>query len=258
MEREREGARIALVTGATRRAGIGAAICRALAADGADTAFTHWNAYDATMDWGGDPDGPAALKAELEGMGVRVAAFELDLSDPAAPARLMDAVERTLGPVTILVNNAAYSTHDGYEALDAATLDNHYAVNMRGAMLLSVEFARRFVVGPGGRIVFLTSGQGLGPMPDELAYAATKAAIEAFSLSLSAGVAAKGITVNTVDPGATDTGWMSEALKQELLSRSSSGRLGMPDDAARLIAFLASDAASWVTGQVVRSRGGVG
>ncbi|MEJ7655316.1 MAG: hypothetical protein WKH64_19280 [Chloroflexia bacterium] len=66
MKREREGARIALVTGATRRAGIGAAICRALAADGADTAFTHWNAYDATMDWGGDPDGPAALKAELE------------------------------------------------------------------------------------------------------------------------------------------------------------------------------------------------
>ena len=81
---------------------------------------------------------------------------------------------------SILVNNAAHSTHDGYEALDAATLDAHYAVNMPGAMLLSVEFARRYGAGQDRRIIFLTSGQSVGAMPDELAYAATKGATEAF------------------------------------------------------------------------------
>jgi 3-oxoacyl-[acyl-carrier protein] reductase len=92
-------------------------------------------------------------------------------------------------------------------------------------------------------------------MPTELAYVATKGAVEAFTTSLAAGVAAKGITVNAVDPGATDTGWMPDDLKAELLARMGFGRLGQPEDAARLITFLASDAAAWITGQIIHSRG---
>ena len=248
--------RIAIVTGASRRIGIGATICHALAANGADIFFTHWSAFDRTMPWGADEDDPARLQSELQGMGVRCESLEIDLSKLDAPKRILDEVEMRLGPSSILVNNAAYSTRDGYKTLDAATLDAHYAVNMRGTFLLTVEFARRFSGKSGGRIINLTSGQSLVPMPGELAYVATKGAIEAFTISLSAELASSGITVIAVDPGPTDTGWMTEDLRQELLPRFPQGRIGLPEDAARLIAFLASDEAAWITGQVIHSRGG--
>jgi len=248
--------RVALVTGASRRRGIGAAICRALAADGADVFFTHWTAFDATQPVGADEAAPAVLGAELCDLGVRTEAVAVDLADPAAPERVLAEATARLGPLAILVNNAAHSTRDGFERLDAATLDAHYAVNLRATALLSVGFARRFAGGAGGRIINLTSGQSRGPMPGELAYVATKGAIEAFTVSLAAEVAARGITVNAVDPGPTDTGWMTPELKRELLPRFPLGRLGQPEDAARLIAFLASDDAGWITGQVIHSEGG--
>jgi 3-oxoacyl-[acyl-carrier protein] reductase len=249
--------RVVIVTGASRRTGIGAAVCRELAAHGADIFFTHWRAFDRTQQYE-DEDGPDLLQDELRGLGVRSESLEIDLSNADAPTHILDEVEAKLGQPSILVNNAAHSTRDGYEALDAEMLDAHYAVNMRGTMLLSVGFARRVTNKTGGRIINLTSGQSLGPMPGELAYIATKGAIEAFTVTLSAEIASRGITVNAVDPGPTDTGWMTEEIKRELLSRSRVGRLGGPQDAARLIAFLASDAAEWITGQVIHSRGGFG
>jgi len=248
---------VALVTGATRLQGIGAAICRALAARGADVAFNHWRPYDAAFPWAGAATEPDTLAAELSQKGVRALAIECDLAQPEAPHWLLDAVAADLGPVQILVNNAAYSTRDGYEQLDAATIDAHYAVNMRAAMLLAVEFARRFPTSGGsGRIINLTSGQSLGEMPEELAYAATKGAIEVFTRSLAPAVAGKGITINAVDPGPTDTGWITPELREWLLPRMPMGRLGEPQDAARLIAWLASPEAAWVTGQVIHSEGG--
>jgi 3-oxoacyl-[acyl-carrier protein] reductase len=247
---------VALVTGASRRAGIGAAVCRALAARGADVAFSHWLPYDAGFPWAGAPSEPDELAAELHALGARAAAIACDLADPDAPGKLLDAAEARLGAVGILVNNAAYSTRDGYEHLDAATLDAHYAVNVRGTLLLSVAFARRFSAGEGGRIISLTSGQSLGPMPDELAYAATKGAIEVFTRSLAPAVAAKEITVNAVDPGPTDTGWIVGELRETLLPRMPMGRFGTPEDAARLIAWLAGPEAGWVTGQIIHSEGG--
>jgi 3-oxoacyl-[acyl-carrier protein] reductase len=180
----------------------------------------------------------------------------VDLSRPDAAGEVFDAVEERLGRPAILVNNAAYSTNDSFETLSAASLDAHYAVNLRATALLSVELARRWPGGPGGRIISLTSGQSLGPMPDELAYIATKGAIEAFTRSLAAGVAHKGITVNAVNPGPNDTGWMSDELKRALLPRFPMGRIGQPTDVARLVAFLAGDDAEWITGQVIHSEGG--
>jgi len=93
-------------------------------------------------------------------------------------------------------------------------------------------------------------------MPGKLAYVATKGALDAFTVTLAAEVASRGITVNAVDPGPTDTGWMSEEVKQTLLPRFPMGRVGQPEDAARLIAFLASKDAGWITGQIIRSTGG--
>lgn len=250
--------RIALVTGASRRIGIGFAVCKALAASGIDVAFTYWQPYDGQMEWGVDADAPAQLAAELQGLGVRCLPLEADLTLPQTPANLLDRVEQELGSVSVLVNNATYSTTGGYQELDAAMLDAHYAVNMRGTFLLSVEFVRRFKGGQGGRIINMTSGQSLGPMPSELAYVATKGAVEAFTLSLAGGVAKLGITVNAVDPGPTDTGWMGDELKDYLSKRTPSGRVGLPQDAAKLIAFLASMESEWVTGQVIHSNGGFG
>lgn len=249
--------RVALVTGASRLQGIGAAIARALARQGADVAFSHWRPYDAAFPWAGKETEPEELERELIAHGGRSVAIEKDLADSASPVELLDEVEERLGPVSILINNATYSTSDGYEWLDAETLDAHYAVNMRGTMLLTVEFARRFAAGEGGRIVNLTSGQSLGAMPEELAYGATKGAIEAFTRSLAPAVMGKGITVNAVNPGPTDSGWISDELRAVLLPQFPAGRIGAPDDAARLIAWLAGPEASWVTGQVINSEGGL-
>lgn len=247
--------RIALVTGASRRVGIGAAICRALAERGHDIAFTYWKAFDRASYDDADEDGPAALQSELEVLGVRAVALETDLSLAETPARLLDQVTESLGFPTVLINNAAFSTHTSYDVLDAASLDAHYAVNFRATALLTSELAKRWPGGP-GRIVNMTSGQAQGPMPNELAYAASKGAIEAFTLSVSPALAPLGITINAVNPGPTDTGWMDDNLKAALLPKFPFGRIGGPADAARLIAFLASDDAAWITGQVIHSEGG--
>lgn len=248
--------KIAIVTGASRLNGIGAAICKALASRGIDVFFTYWTRYDKEMPWGIGASEPQQLQDQLIEYGVRCEKLELDLADPSAPGTLLDAVEDRLGKASILVNNATYSVDAGYDTLTAELLDRHYAVNVRGTMLLSAEFARRFSHTSGGRIVMLTSGQSQGPMPGNIAYATTKGAIDTFTVTLAAEVASKGITVNAVNPGPTDTGWMTDSLKREMLAQSPMGRIGMPQDAARLIAFLASDEAAWVTGQIIHSEGG--
>ena len=249
--------RLAIVTGASRHRGIGAAVCRELAQAGVDIFFTHWSPYDRRMLWGAEEDEPAHLQRQLQALGVRCEHLMIDLGVVDAPQRIVQTAQAQLGPASILVNNA---THDDtmapFDQLDAPTLDAYYAVNMRGTMLLSIEFARQFTGPAGGRIINLTSGQGRGAMPGKLAYAATKGAIEAFTITLAVEVAPRGITVNAVDPGPTDTGWMTGEVKRELLPRFPMGRLGQPEDAARLITFLASDSAEWITGQIIRSTGG--
>ncbi len=240
---------IALVTGVSHSNGIGAAVCRKLAAEGSDIFFIHWKAESVWVE---------NFQKEIQGSGVRCGYLEVDLSNAEAPAQLLDVVETKVGLPTVLVNNAAFSERDGYMHLDAKILDDHYAVNMRATFLLSVEFACRFQNSnsKAGRIINMTSGQALGPMIDELAYVATKGAITAFTLSLSAELAPLGITVNAVNPGPTDTGWMTEEIKQHLAPKFLSGRIGMPQDAAQLISFLASEEAGWITGQVINSEGG--
>lgn len=245
----------AIVTGASRRTGIGAAVCRALATAGADVTFTHWTRYDTGM-YGSSADEPAELLLELRGMDVRAEAIEFDLSAPDSGVRLFDEVESRLGPADILINNAAWSTHDSWKTLTAESLDNHYFVNARATALLSVEMARRFTKNAGGRIVNFSSGQHLGPMPDELAYAMSKGAIIAFSQSVAPDLAKKGITINVINPGPTDTGWMTPEIETAVIDKTPSGRIGTPEDVARLITWLVSNEAAWITGQVINSEGG--
>lgn len=252
--------RVALVTGVSRHIGIGAAIARAFAKAGASLFITYFRPYDDLMPWGSQPEEATAILSELQQYGP-AGGLELDLSDSDAPARLFDQAEALLGPVDILVNNATHDQPAGIYDLEPSLLDRHYAVNVRAPLLLIREFARRFPPGrglaPSGRIINLTSGQTRSPMPGNLPYAATKSAIEGVTMSLSAGLANKGITINAIDPGPTDTGWMSDEERAHLLNQAPFGRIGTPEDAARLAVFLASDAGRWITGQILRSRGGL-
>jgi 3-oxoacyl-[acyl-carrier protein] reductase len=247
--------RVALVTGATRRDGIGAAICRALAEAGAHVAFTSFTEYDVAMYQASSSD-PRRLEETLRDMGVPAINIPWNLEHAGKLTRLLDRVEDELGSLSILVNNAAYSTRDGWEKLTAEQVDRHYAVNARATAMLSVEFCRRFTGERGGRIINFSSGQELGPMSDELAYAMSKAAIVTFTRSLAPAVMGKGITVNAINPGVTDTGWITPSIGRELMPKMPAGRFGTPEDAARLVTWLASDEGGWITGQVINSEGG--
>ena len=250
-----------LITGVSRDAGIGAGIAREFARTRSDIFITYYRPYDHVSGLAGSQDEPHRLLTELRGQGCRAEGMEADLSDPDAPRRLFDGVEAALGPVRVLINNATYSMPGGIDNLTAEQLDRTYAVNLRGMALLCVEFVRRYKPAAAdsapGRIINLSSGQSVGAMPGELAYVATKGAVEAFTVSLSAEVASLGITVNAIDPGITDTGWIPPDLKSEWERTSPMGRVGTPADAARLIRFLASPEAGWITGQVIHSRGGL-
>ncbi len=249
--------RIAIITGASRKIGIGAAIAERLAAAGADIFLTYYLPYDESMPWGSHPAEVEATLARLHALGVRAYGLEANLAQVTTPKHIFDAVEGLLGKPAILINNATNSEQGDIFALDAEQMDRHYAVNVRGMALLCREFLLRWTGSAGGRIMNMSSGQGLGPMAGEIAYATTKGAVEAFTTSLAAGVARRGITVNAIDPGITDTGWIPQELHRQLTAQAPFGRVGLPSDAANLICFLASEQGGWITGQILHSRGGL-
>ena len=209
--------------------------------------------HDAGQPWGADPAGVPALADELGAAGQ----LECDFADPAAPAACMSAAVAALGHVDILVANHAMSCDQDLEALEAAAIDATLAVNVRATLLLVQAYAARHDdERPGGRVVLFTSGQHLEPMARELPYAASKGALHGITASLAAHLAPRGILVNALNPGPTDTGWATPELLAHELRRLPLGRWGTPEDAARLAGWLASDDAGWITGQVITSDGG--
>ncbi|APU17943.1 SDR family oxidoreductase [Actinoalloteichus fjordicus] len=250
--------RRALITGVSRRQGIGYAVARKLAAYGADIVFHHHVPHDAAQAWGADPAGIEAIAAGIQEAGptVEVSNLAADLADPTAPAALVEAVAAA-GRLDILVCNHARSEPDGdLAAMTAEILDGHWAVDTRSSILLAREFAARHDGGDGGRIVFMTSGQDQGPMPGEVAYAAAKGALAAITLTIADQLADRGITVNAVNPGPVDTGYAAPEARAAVACRFPGGRWGEPDDPARLISWLVTDEARWITGQVINSEGG--
>ena len=241
--------RVAVVTGVTRQAGLGAAIAREFVEAGAAVFTTHFREYDKHQAWGVAPDEPESI---LVGLGEQGAGIELDLSSLSAAVDLFDQARSRFGPVDILVNNAAHWEPGGIRHVSAGQLDRHFAVNLRAAVLLCSEYVRRRRPSVGGRIINVTSGQGQGPMPGELAYAVTKAGLDALTLSLAADLLASGVTVNGIDPGPIDTGWMTADLRTSLASVSPTGSLARPEDLASVVRLLCTDAAAGITGRIIR------
>jgi 3-oxoacyl-[acyl-carrier protein] reductase len=264
--------RVALVTGANH--GIGAATALALAELGADVAVSYLRLPAGAPEPGRPPEYAAqrerdatAVHADLTSTGARACTIEADLSDPDVPSTLLDAVEAALGPVAILVNNASGWRQDTFapdvadpfgrrtETVDADTVDAQFLVDARGSALLIAELAARHRRrnADWGRIVSLTSGGPQG-FPGEVSYGAAKAALENFTMSAATELAAYGITANVVHPPVTDTGWVTEEVREFLRTSPEHVHVADPAEVAEVIAWLCTDAARLITGNVVRLR----
>jgi 3-oxoacyl-[acyl-carrier protein] reductase len=244
--------RVAVVTGAGRRAGIGFATARRLVDAGASVLVHAWTPYD-VREYGA-PDGEArAAIEELRAGGGRVELLEADFSDADAPARVIAAAREAFGRVDILVVNHTRSSHLPLEELTAEELDASLHENVRAALLLVKEFAAQHDGREGGRVIMMTSGQHIAPMAGEIPYAVSKGALHQATKTLAEVLIDRRITVNTVNPGPTDTGWGLAEIEPKSMPL---GRWGEPDDAARLIAWLCTDDGRWITGQVIDSEGG--
>ncbi|CAN5554936.1 SDR family oxidoreductase [soil metagenome] len=243
----RQGA--VLVTGASRRIGIGAEVVRRLAGSGWDVFTTWWAPYDASMPWGSQPHEVDELLASTGAQGLQA-----DLADPSAPTTVFEAANRAVGPIRALVNVHTYDPGGGIFKIDGSELDRHLAVNVRATYLLCREFAQRYDSGQGpGRIVNFVSGP---PLVGSVAYATSKGAVHWMTLSIAGELASRGITVNAINPGPTDTGWMTPELKAQLDQASPGGRVSEPGDAANLVRFLLSDDGGWINAQLLHSDGG--
>jgi 3-oxoacyl-[acyl-carrier protein] reductase len=166
----------------------------------------------------------------------------------------MAAAVAAFGHIDILVVNHARSGSGALADLGPGEIDAFLHENVRASLLLVQAYAAQHDGREGGRVVLMTSGQHLGPMSSEIAYAVSKGALHQATATLSDALIDRGITVNAVNPGPTDTGWAIHGWDPH--PAMPLGRWGTPDDAARLIGFLCTDDGGWITGQVIDSEGG--
>lgn len=260
---------VALITGANH--GIGAATAKALAGCGAAVLITYLSLSDPED----LPDAYRANRAQdasevlaaIRSFGGQAVATEVDLRDTAKIPQLFELAEVEFGPVDILVNNATGWVADTFATdsehitglssagLSAATHDQVFSVDARGGALLIAEFARRHIDRQGhwGRIIGLTSGGSLG-FPTEVSYGAAKAALVNYTMSAAFELAQFGITANIVCPPVTDTGWVNEAVRENVQQSSHLIHVVEPEEVAAVIAFLASDFAELITANTVHLR----
>jgi 3-oxoacyl-[acyl-carrier protein] reductase len=240
----------------SRRLGIGFAIAQRLLDQGASVFAQSWTPYDQSQPHG---SGHGGMQAALEALGPRdsLAHTELDLGLASSPHGLIAEARHRFGHIDAVVVNHARGSEQNLEEVTAEELDATWAVNARASVLLTQAFAAQHDDSrPGGRVVLFTSGQHLGPMSRELPYAISKGAIHQMTWSLADALADRGITVNAVNPGPTDTGWATEALTEQVARAFPSGRWGTPAQVAAVVGWLVSDDAATITGQVINAEAG--
>jgi len=264
--------RTVLITGANH--GIGAATALAFAAQGAKVFLT---SSGEPPSWAREPKRLLKIAEAIRAKGGQAEAWEGDLADPVNIPRLFDRAEGALGPVEVLVNNAAHWEADTFlpsgeelanklpkpwtdreiPTITAESHDRHFAVNSRVVALMIAEFARRHIArgAKWGRIINVST-DGASCFPGEVSYGASKHALESYSRSAAAELGPYGITVNVVSPGPVQTGYITPELEEKLLPGIPLRRVGQPEDIADVIVFLASEQARWITGQLLYVGGG--
>ena len=235
----------ALVTGASR--GIGAAIARALAAEGRPVGVNYVERREAAD----------AVVAEIVGAGGRAVSLQADVSDPAAADPLLARAEEELGaPVLVLVNNAGVRADNLSPAMEDDEWQRVLDTNLSAAFRTTRRALRAMMRARYGRVINVASVVGQRASPGQANYAAAKAGLVAFTKTVAAEVARRGVTVNAVAPGFVETD-MTTGVDPRLLELVPARRLGTPEEVAACVRFLASDDASYVTGTVLTVDGGL-
>lgn len=242
--------RVALVTGVSRPIGIGTAIARRLHTLGATVHATGWPPHDGEMPWGEQP--PAEMPFPVH---------RHDLEDPNTPVRLVDETIDTHGRLDLLLAVHARSSAASFDDVDALELDRCWAANVRSTVLLAQRFGQVHQPAPAdeppaGRMIWFTSGQHLGPMDDEIAYAATKGALHQLTHTIGHALASRRIVVNCINPGPVDTGYAHGRAHERIAAMFPDGRWGTPDDIADIVELLVSDKGSWIRNDVIDAEGG--
>jgi len=242
---DRLAGRVALVTGGSR--GIGAEIVRRLAAEGADVGFTYHTGKE-------EAEGVAA---QVRGLGRQVIAIAADLADPSVAAAVVDSVAREFGRLDILVNNAGITHWGALAQTSVADFDRLVAVDARAPFLMMQAAAEKLA--DGGRVVNISSGVTGTALAGIGLYSGVKAFLDQVTRVAAIEFASRRITVNAVGPGSTATGPFARLTEEQRVAAGSAfglGRIGEPSDTAAVVAFLASDEAGFITGQVIYAVGG--
>ncbi len=240
--------RVALVTGGSR--GIGRAVALALAADGLSVAVNYASRADAAEE----------VVAQIEAAGGTAIAVGADVSDADAVAAMFEDISERLGPVTVLVNNAGITDDDLLLRMKEEQFRRVLEVNLVSAFHCTKAALRGMLRAKEGRIINVASVSGISGNPGQANYAASKAGLIGFTKSIAKEVGARGITANVIAPGYIETDMtdaLGDGVKEAAVGTISLARLGRPEEIATVASFLASDGASYMTGQVLVVDGGL-